>query len=170
MTNFPSIPMDSIAGLDLFYFIPVEDVTQIPRRINQVISSLITLESGKSWYKGYAALDSQRYSEKGRRDEQGNYFESSLQGFVPESQDMLKLFSEMDGRKFIVWAKDNDGMHKILGTLDEPLELSADFDTQIVSGYKGYNYEFAGILTKRSPIYTAASSPAQSSSTSSSGM
>jgi len=156
MNNFPNPPLDNIAGIASFNFVEVEKVNSIPFVINNKITSSIVLKDGYLWFKGYSSIDSLEYSEPIKQSNHGNFIEAELKGFVPESPEILQLFTKMDGRRFILHLTDNDNLKKIAGTIEQPLTFLCDFETQTVSGNKGYKYHFKGLLTKRAPIYTAA--------------
>lgn len=153
MNNFPQPQIDNIGGLATFRFTEVESVISIARPTDHKITSSVQLKVGKLWYTGYASVDSLKYSEESNQDDNGHFIKATLKGFVPESPEMLQLLVQMDGRRFIVHLTDNDALEKIAGTKEQPLTFNCDFETQTVSGIKGYNYQFTGILEKRAPIY-----------------
>ncbi|NQU54364.1 MAG: hypothetical protein HQ522_17705 [Bacteroidetes bacterium] len=153
MNDFPNPPIDSIAGLASFKFIEVEGVYNIPIPINQKITTAISRNTGYSWRLGYGAIDSTDFSESGKQSDDGPFIESQLKGFTPDSEEMLQLLVKMDGRRFVLHVIDNDGLERIVGTIEQPLSFTCDFIIQTVSGVKGYHYKFNGLLSKRSPIY-----------------
>jgi hypothetical protein len=153
MNNFPNPPIDNIAGIADFNFIEVEGVNKIPIPIDHRIIYVVTLVSPYTWLKGYSSIDTLQYSESSKVSDNGPYIEAQLKGFVPDSPEMLQQLVKMDGRRFVVHLTDNDGLERISGTIDQPLIFSFDFETQTVSGVKGYRYKFKGLLEKRAPIY-----------------
>jgi len=157
MNNFPKPEMDSLAGLDEFYFVQVEKVNTIPDPVDSFIDSLIVLKSGVVWLKGYAAIDTLKLSEKPQLTNHGQIIKSELSGFVPDSVSIQQLFSEMAGKKFVVKAKDNDGRVRLIGSIEQPLEFIPEFDTQTVSQQKGHLFRFSGNLSWQSPFYDISS-------------
>ena len=168
MNHFPQPPLDSIGGLDKFYFVPVEGVVSIPLVINHNIATPLSFGTGYTWLIGYGSFDTLEFSERSKLTNQGRHIEATLKGFVPESPEMLKQLEQMDGRRFILRITDNDNMVRICGTLTESLAFTTDFETQTVSGVKGYHFQVSGFLRKRSPIYLppAGASSSQSSQSS----
>jgi len=158
MNNFPTPNIDNLAGLEKFNFIEVENIVSIPEPLDQIISSPITIKIGSVWLNGYGSINSLKFSEISKKNDSGIYYKCELNGFTPESIEILQLFSKMDGHKFILRITDNDDLIKILGKADQPLEFNTDFQTQTVNGVKGYNYKFFGNIKKRSPVYDLDSS------------
>ncbi|MFK5893744.1 MAG: hypothetical protein QM504_11040 [Pseudomonadota bacterium] len=166
MNNFPQPPIDSMAGLASFKFVEVEGVSNIPRSVNHIISTAISLVVNYAWFDGYSAIDALEYSEPGKQSEHGSFTAAQLLGFVAYSPEILQLFVKMDSRRFVLHLIDNDGYERIAGTIEQPLTFSCDFETQTVRGVKGYKYSFTGLLETRAPIYLL---PTGSSSSTSGG-
>lgn len=153
MNNFPQPPIDSIAGLASFNFVEVEGVNSIARPLDHKITDAVTLNANYSWLTGYSSIDALDYSESGKQSDDGTFVEAQLRGFAPASPEMLQRLGKMDGRMFVLHITDNDGLEKVVGTIEQPLTFSCDFETQTVSGVKGYYYKFKGLLENRAPIY-----------------
>gem|GEM_PF-1579009 len=155
MNEFPLPGIDSLAGLSVFHFLPVEYVISIPEPIDRLINQPVVVKAGYDWLKGYASIDSLRLSEKNQSNSQGKYVQADVEGFVPDSLASLQLFSKMEGRPFIVKTIDNNGLSKIIGTIEQPVYFKVDYDTKTISQEKGYLFSFSGLLLQRSPVYVS---------------
>lgn len=153
MNDFPEYPTDSMGGIALFNFIEVENVTEIAKPINHRIITAVVFKTSSSWLNGYSSINALQYSEPSKQSGDGISYEAELKGFVPDSPEMLQLLVKMEGRRFVLHITDNDGMEKIVGNIEQPLTFYCDFETQTVSGVKGYTYKFKGLLEYRAPIY-----------------
>lgn len=163
MQNFPTVTGDNMGGLAIFYFIPFENVEDIPEHSNYVIDQDIDIASGTSWNKGLAEINSLKFQEKYKETSQGVHCEKKLEGFLPgDSSTIIDLFEEMNNKFFILRATDADGNEKVVGTIEEPLKFTASFATGTFNGKKGHHYSFSGVGKEKSPIYN----PDESSSSS----
>jgi len=142
-----------MAGVASFQFVEALGIDSLPDPVAGIINQ-ITLKSGYAWKAGYSAYDSLQFEEEPIESDHGLYFNSTLRGFVPDAAAINTLFSEMKGRWFILKITDNDGLIRIVGTLDQPLQFSSHLDTETASGQKGHSYAFKGIQKNKAPIYT----------------
>lgn len=146
--------MDNIAGVASFKFVEAEGVSQLPDPVLSQITTPVTLKAGYAWKTGYGAIDSLQYSEIGKKSDQGINYEAVLAGFTADSSEIVQLFSEMQGRWFLLDLTDNDNLRRLAGTLALPFLFVSEFDTQTVSGQKGHKFTFSAILKNKSPIYS----------------
>jgi len=157
MDNFPDFDgADNIPGLQGFNFIPFQDVDTIPDADDGLIDSAITLEGGKQWFTGYSTIGTLSYKEIGQKDDNGDYYEKELSGYIPkDSQEIRSLLDEMENYFFIIDYTDNNGNRKIIGSTTEPLSFKSDLNIDAGGdGKNGHNFIFSGSGIKKSYFYS----------------
>lgn len=149
---------DNIGGLESFQFIPVGDVASIARAKDHVITELVTLDTGKAWLDAYVTLGSLAYSEGKNKTIHGNHYNRSLVGFVPKDTEALaELFDEMGDVRFIIDYTDNNGVRKLIGSLDSPLVFSSQLSTgNDAAARNGHFITFSGNSPHKAYIYDPA--------------
>lgn len=142
MRNFPK-PTDSVGGIQTFWFVPVNDVAALGDIILNELQS-ITFETDKDWLTGYAVYDSKQFSEDKKENKSGIRFLRSLKMFYPGFDlAAVNQMQEMQLTQFICAYKDFNGLYKLAGTLDNPLNFKYKLITgKTGSNAQGYDMEF----------------------------
>lgn len=144
MKNFPK-PTDTIGGIEKIWFIPVDDIAALGDVILNELQN-ITFASGKEWLTLYGTFKSKEFSEQKKETKYGIRFERSLQLFYPGySVGVIQQLEEMKCNRFLVAYKDNNGLYKIAGTLENPLNFTYKLSTgKSGSDAQGIEMEFYG--------------------------
>lgn len=160
ITKFTS---ENLAGLESIRIVHVSDVISIPRAgTDRVIVDAVEFSDGAGWTDIYCTRETIRVQEKPSNDEHGISYIISVSGSTPrDSAALIAQLDNMEERLYIVLGRDNNGVEKIYGSLDFPLELSTELDTQAsVDDRAGYEVSFRG----ESPVKAYAYAPVSSGS------
>jgi hypothetical protein len=168
MQNFPSIPSDVIGGVAHFRFTRLSDASAFT-----VSDSVVELDDlsdiSENWFNGYSTQDELKFTDESSQGENGISFNKVLEGFYPgDSKQVLQLFNEMAGNYFILYMVDNDGLEKIIGSVEEPLLFTFSHTSANPRGKKGYSYQFTGSGREKSPVWETSESSSSSVPSSSS--
>ena len=122
---------------------PVNDVAALGDIILNELQS-ITFETDKDWLTGYAVYDSKQFSEDKKENKTGIRFLRSLKMFYPGfNVAVINQMAEMHTTQFLVAYKDFNGLYKIAGTLENPLNFKYKLATgKDGSNAQGYDMEF----------------------------
>ncbi len=146
-----------------FSFIPVTDVTDIPFYEGDNLEEAIVLAAGKEWLTAVAVTDTVQLTEK-PVGEAGNPigYEVTLEGeFAKSRLTLLHTMHRMEGKRFFVLAKDNNGYTRLLGNTEKDrngvykgLKFTAPFDSgKTVASRNSHAFRFAGQQAVRAPFY-----------------
>ncbi len=136
-----------------FYYMPWEYIVSIPRAGEE--NSTVQMadfeydDPARVWFVGWCLPQSIGAKNTGIPTTGNNDHRHLLEGVVPtDNVDYTTLFNEMHGRKFIVIRRDSNGYFKLMGSLDNPLIFTYDFDTQTeYSGtLKCYKIKFEAVV------------------------
>lgn len=149
MKNFPK-PQNSMGGVNQFWFIPVNDIASFGDIILGELQGL-EIKADKSWLSVYGIFSSKQFAENKKETRGGIIFERSFSLFYPGiSIDVLSQLEEMKGTRFVIAYKDNNGLYKVAGTADNPLNFTYNIGTgQNGADSQGINMQFyADSLTR----------------------
>lgn len=148
--NKPDNP-ENLGGLERFWFAPVSYFYSISDAIDGIIQSVV-FNTGKIWLECYCTAETIKFSELKKQDDNGDYFETKLSGWVPkDSPELLSQLIDMDQYQYIVKYKDNNGNYKLVGTMEEPINFTEGLDIpENVAGSNGRLITFFRSLRKRS--------------------
>lgn len=150
MTDFPTPNQEHVAGLKLFRFIPVDDVLDIPDQQRLKFTD-ITLAPGAVWLNGVATIRTLKHTDTMNQSAHGDFYSNSISLFYPGvSSDLELMFDEMINRQFLIRTRDYQGNERLIGTLDDPLDFSRNFDSAEIAGRKGYNIQFSNRQRRQS--------------------
>ena len=128
MKDFPK-PDNSMAGIEKFWFIPINDIYGIGDIILGEIQN-IEFNIGKNWYSGYSVFNTRGFFEDKKENKAGISFGKNFAMFYPGySQAVINQLEEMKINHFIIAYKDNNGLYKMAGTIDNPLNFSYKLNT-----------------------------------------
>lgn len=145
----------NIGGVLRYNFIDVNDVQSIDIAINSVISNAVTLKAGKQWSVGYGTLGSMSYTEPPELTSSGTIYKRLFTAACPEDNaGNTNLFELMSNKQFIIDYTDNNGLRKLVGSLDEPLFFSPTLNTKSGIPELGGNFiSFYGDGSHKAYIY-----------------
>lgn len=146
---------DNIGGVLLCRFIPVENVSEIPSPINYSINTAVVLKSNCRWFDIYGTQGTKEFTEESTQSDAGTSFKKSIKLITPKIRTELDdQFNDMANRLFILDVTDNNGLRKIVGTIDEPLKFKCTATTKAdVAQRNEYSIEFFGEGTQKSYTY-----------------
>lgn len=151
ITSFPNRAVFNPGGLTAFYFIPSYYVEGFPEIYNGRTMSTLKITADENFYKGYATLDTLKYTEKLSKTPNGTHYSQQLSGNYPGDDAAIQdLFQEMEriGHKYLVVFEDMMGKRRIAGGVSG-LEFSANYD----SDNKRYAFTFSGDTLDKAPLY-----------------
>jgi len=146
---------DNLGGIYLFKFTPADDVQSISEPIDGFITKEISLKPDARWFDFYGTEGTMQFSEEDANSNDGALYNKKLTAITPKQRTELdQLFYKMRNRRFILDVIDNNGLRKIVGSIEEPLKFSNKGDTKNqASGRNEYAIEFACQSTFKSYTY-----------------
>ena len=131
MNHFPAFNnADNLGGNQGFSFIPSNLVEYIPPTISGYVNDDPVLASGAAFFNGYATAKTLLFEEKEQKTNAGISYLQKISGFYPKiTPTVVSLFTQMRNRKFIVKITDNNGLLRLAGTLEQPLEFGFSLST-----------------------------------------
>lgn len=146
---------DNLGGINSFEFIPITDISSIPDLYRGKLIRPIVLVSGKRWFKGYGTFETIGFTEDDAKSKDGTSFLPKFKCVVPkELYENEALYFVMRHQQFIVKYKNNNGLTKIIGTLEEPLQFTYSLNTgSTVTTRNQHNIEFFGDTTRPAIVY-----------------
>lgn len=154
ISNFPDKSITNIGGLETFLFSPYHLVRSLPAATGKLITSPVVFNTGNTFLKGYATLQTLKFTEIPSPDVNGTFYTWRISGFTPGDSDVLaSLMEAMEIVRHIVVAKDMAGISRLVG-YNAPLDFTADYSPgDDPSSGRGYNFVFSGSGGKRAPVY-----------------
>lgn len=147
--------LSNLGGNYFFKFIPVSHVESIPQAYKSEIHHAVVLKPNSRWFDFYCTKGTIDFLDEQQESKQGDFHLKTISGFVPKDRvDLKNLFDVMMNDKFIVDITDNNGVRKLVGSIDEPLTFKSKFTTgNDVNKRNGYTITFSGEGIKKSPLY-----------------
>jgi hypothetical protein len=156
ITNFPDKPVYNLGGYLSFIFAPVSTVIGDQRYVSgNAPSATVSFVAGRNWLSGYATRETLVFTEEPQFDDNGNFYNLTIAGFVPGDNPQLEqILYEMENQRHLVVLKDAGGVLRLAGSKKQPLSFSASFASGGArSDIKGYNFKFTGSASLRAPQY-----------------
>lgn len=146
---------DNLGGIYLFKYIPVDDVESISDPIDGFIAKEINLKPNSQWFDFYGTEGTMQFTEDPAASNDGTIYNKKLVAITPKHRTELDLlFHQMRNRRFILDIIDNNGLRKIVGSIQEPLKFLSKADTKSqASGRNEYAIEFSCNSTFKSYTY-----------------
>lgn len=146
---------DNLGGVQPFKFIPVDDIASMVEPINSKVLEPVTLKALARWFNCYATEGTIKYNEEKQQSPHGDYYKAKLTAFIPKDRaEVIEQLKQMNNKLFVIDYTDNNGLRKLVGTIDNPLSFSDTIDTgDNASKRNGYTIEFSGELLKKAPTY-----------------
>lgn len=155
MNDINRLEGDNLGGIVRFKFIPVDDIRIIDDAVAGVVSVEITLQASKKWFCAYATLGTMGYTESPTNSSAGTIFSRQFSAFIPkDSAEINAQLNEMRDVRFVLDYTDSNGLRKIVGSIEEPLNFSSSLNTQSdMPGRNGHNIVFSGDATHKAYVY-----------------
>jgi hypothetical protein len=143
ITSFPQCPSsENLQGILSFQFVEVDNVQEFPDldpELNGLISP-ISLLPGKTWLDGWAPWGQLKFNEKESGQPGGAPYNINLTGFLPgDGPEIARLVANLRRSRFVVIYTDMNGIAKVLGNAESPMQFTASFSTD---GRRGWEYSF----------------------------
>lgn len=157
MNSFPEIEHNEQAGGNAsFQFAPISYIYAIPLPVDGKVTTEINMNGDYTFLSGYSSPESLSFEEQMQQNAPGPTWQPVVKGFYPKATDDINsLLQEMSGHRFVLIVTDNNGVKRIAGNLSEPLSFRYRSATGVrPSERPGIEFEFSGICTSPSPVYT----------------
>jgi hypothetical protein len=155
LRNFDQLIFDNVGGVEALWYADVADVLSVPDPDEPLISTDVVLQPGACWYQLVATRTTLGFTQAGKSDRHGPFFQPQLKGVLAKATAALAAGLEaLDGRRFVLLYRDNNGLVWLVGSLDEPLTFSDKYDAGTVTARNNYDFTFSGETTRRARPYT----------------
>lgn len=155
--QFDDLAFEAQGGLKEFKFIPVRAVASIPDTDfeTNTVTAAPTLETDGQWFSGYFAEHSGGYGETKKEPGGDVWFDCKMVGFYPAaSADTMNPMLQNMNDRYILDITDKQGNRRLVGTLQEPLDMAYEFMTRTSNAErKGVAFVFSGGLCSPAPFY-----------------
>jgi hypothetical protein len=137
---------NNLPGQWRFFFLEKENVTNIPKPVENGISTAITVSH--DWYEGLIIYNTDDLTYKLEDTGQGARYVFSLKGSISQvSRQYEYLFHKKRNREFILLLQDFNGQTRVVGNTTKGVKFT--FNT--IKG--GYTFEYSGSFTEPLPFY-----------------
>jgi hypothetical protein len=130
LRNLDPLILDNVGGVEALWYVDVADVLSVPDPDAPLISTDIVLHPGASWYQLVATRTTLGFTQDGKKDRHGVYFQPKLKGVLAKATATVAAGLEaLDDRRFLLLYRDHNGTTWLVGAPDEPLTFSDKYDT-----------------------------------------
>lgn len=131
--------MDNFGGIDKIYPIDIDDIATF----DQIFHSKVYQFTVYSLNVLSVDKEQTQFSEPHKKTSSGNYFDTKLKAVIPKDrQELLRWANESQDKRFLLVMVDNNGIIKVAGTPDEPLQLFADYSPGNIDKLNNYKITF----------------------------
>jgi hypothetical protein len=144
----------NVGGIDpILFFVPVEDVEEIPEEVGVTITDNIVFVTDKKFYIARFILDTLSFSEQKDVNKYGAAYKQKITGSIAkDTPDLANILYEMQQQRFICIYRDSNGFYKLVGSINNYLLFEHDLDTDNnSSGRNGVKVTFRG--ESRTPAF-----------------
>jgi hypothetical protein len=154
LRNLDPLIVDNTGGVEALWYADVADVLSVPDPDGPLISTDIVLRPGASWYQLVATRTTLGFTQAGKEDRHGPYWQPQLKGVLAKATASVAAGLEaLDARRFLLLYRDNNGLVWLVGALDEPLKFSDKYDAGTATARNNYDFLFSGETTRRARPY-----------------
>ncbi len=154
LRNLDPLLVDNTGGVDALWYCDVADVLRFPNTPAAAIVTDVELRAGATWYQLIATRGTVGYTQAGSTDRHGEFFKPLLKGALAKATPTVAAGLEaLDGRRFLVLYRDQNGHTWLVGTPDSPLTWSEKYETGSPTTRNGYDFQFAGEGPRRARPY-----------------
>lgn len=154
LRNLDPLIVDNTGGVEALWYVDVADVLSVPDPDAPLLTSDVLLRPGASWYQIVATRTTLGFTQTGKTDRHGPYWQPQLKGVLAKATATVAAGLEaLDGRRFLLLYRDNNGITWLVGTLDEPLAFSDKYDAGSTTARNNYDFVFSGETARRARPY-----------------
>ncbi|MDO7849218.1 hypothetical protein Q5H92_22835 [Hymenobacter sp. M29] len=154
LRNLDPLLVDNTGGVEALWYCDVADVLSYPRTAAAALATDVVLVPGASWYQLIATRGTLSYGQAGATDRHGDFFKPLLKGALAKATPTVAAGLEaLDGRRFLVLYRDQNGYVWLVGTPDSPLTWSEKYESGSPTTRNGYDFQFAGEGPRRARPY-----------------
>lgn len=154
LRNLDPFLVDNVGGVEALWYADVADVLRIPDGDAAALADDVLLRPGATWYQLLATRGTLRYSQAGKNDRHGDFWQPLLKGALAKASPTVAAGLEaLDGRRFVLLYRDQNGYTWLVGTKDSPLQFTEKFDSGTPTERNGYDFQFAGETDRRARPY-----------------
>jgi hypothetical protein len=154
LRNLDPLILDNVGGVEALWYVDVADVLHVPDPDEPLITTDILLRPGASWYQVLATRTTLGFTQDGKTDRHGPYFQPKLKGVLAKATATVAAGLEaLDGRRFLLLYRDHNGTTWLVGAPDEPLTFADKYDTGTATARNNYDFTFSGETTRRARPY-----------------
>ena len=158
MSDIEFSPQNNPGGVCLLSLVPAFGVDFDPASATSGVldSATVTFQNGYRWFGLYGTEGTKQFSEPGKVDDNGPYYEPTVRCFVPGDalQHRQQIADWLYHWPFLLLIEDNAGSKRIVGTVAQPMRLTqVQYDTtDSFGGRRGTLLTFTG-QTYRPAVY-----------------
>lgn len=154
LRNLDQLLVDNTGGVEALWYCDVADVLSVPNPDEAAITADVVLRQGAAWYQLLATRGTLRYGQAGKTDRHGDFWQPQLKGALAKASPTVAAGLEaLDGRRFLLLYRDQNGHCWLVGTQDSPLTFTEKFDSGTPTERNGYDFQFAGETDRRARPY-----------------
>jgi hypothetical protein len=154
LRNLDQLFFDNTGGVEALWYADVADVLTAPDPDEALITESVQLRPNASWYQLVAVRTTLGFTQPGKDDRHGPYWQPALKGALAKATPALAQGLEaLDGRRLLVLYRDMNGLVWLVGTPDEPLTFSDKYDAGTTTARNNYDFTFSGETTRRARPY-----------------
>ena len=154
LRNLDQLIGDNTGGVETLWYADVQDVVSVPDPDEALVSASVVLRPEASWYQLVATRTTLGFTQAGKEDRHGPYFQPQLKGVLAKATAGLAAGLEaLDGRRLLLLYRDNNGLVWLVGTPDEPLTFADKYDAGTTTARNNYDFTFSGETTRRARPY-----------------
>jgi hypothetical protein len=154
LRNLDQLLGDNQGGIEALWYCDVDDVLSVPDPDVPLLTGNVVLKPGRTWYQLVATLGTLGFTQPGKSDRHGPYWQPKLKGALAKSTAALAAGLEaLDRRRFLVLYRDHNGLVWLVGSPDSPLSFLDTFDVGTPTARNGYDFTFSGETPRRARPY-----------------
>jgi len=154
LRNLDQLLYDNVGGVEALWYADVADVLLAPDPDEAALVNSVQLVPGATWYQLVATRTTLGFTQTGKNDRHGDYWQPQLKGALAKGSAALAQGLEaLDGRRFLVLYRDLNGLVWLVGSPDEPLKFADKYDAGTATARNNYDFTFSGETTRRARPY-----------------
>lgn len=153
ITRYLNENYGSLISIDIAPAWQISTFTPTPG-INKIPAGNIVFNAGYDWQNIYCSQDTMGHQQTQLYDANGQPWQHTIVGFIPGDEDQIEAgLLPLTQQRYVVRITRPNGLIKIVGTPQQPLDLKIDSNSQsTVPGTAGSALIFTGLTLKRALI------------------